>query len=104
MNRPRTPGRASTLALMPDPAQHPLRTLHEGLSDLDRRLFDAVAISPSPLLDLTMRPLSAAADHSKLWMVLAAGLGGLGGLSSRRGAVRGVVSIAATSLLVNQGL
>ena len=47
---------------MPDhPAPHPLRTLHEGLSDLDRRLFDAVAESPSPLLDLTMRPLSAAA-------------------------------------------
>ena len=54
--------RASTLALMPDPAPHPLRTLHEGLDDLDRRLFDAVAVSPSPLLDLTMRPLSAAAD------------------------------------------
>lgn len=97
--------RAGTLALMPDHvAPHPLRTLHEGLSDLDRRVFDAVAVSPSPLLDLTMRPLSAAADHSKLWMVLAAGLGGLGGLSSRRGAVRGVASIAVTSLIVNQGL
>lgn len=90
---------------MPEPAApHPLRTLHEGLSDLDRRLFDAVAVSPSPLLDLTMRPLSAAADHSKLWMVLAAGLGGLGGLSSRRGAVRGVATLAVTSLIVNQGL
>ncbi|MET9327298.1 phosphatase PAP2 family protein [Tsukamurella sp. NPDC003166] len=89
---------------MSDPAPHPLRTLHEGLSDLDRRLFDAVADSPSPLLDLTMRPLSAAADHSKLWLVIAAGLGGFGGLSSRRGAVRGVVSLAVTSLIVNQGL
>ncbi|KXP03144.1 bifunctional phosphatase PAP2/diacylglycerol kinase family protein [Tsukamurella pseudospumae] len=89
---------------MSDPAPHPLRTLHEGLSDLDRRLFDAVADSPSPLLDLTMRPLSAAADHSKLWLVIAAGLGGLGGLSSRRGAVRGIVSLAVTSLIVNQGL
>ncbi|MGW5456017.1 diacylglycerol kinase family protein [Nocardia sp. NPDC003979] len=88
---------------MPEPVPHPLRTLHEGLSDLDRRLFDAVADSPSPLLDLTMRPLSAAADHSKLWMVIAAGLG-LGGLSSRRGAARGLGSIAVTSLVVNQGL
>ncbi len=89
---------------MPDPAPHPLRTLHEGLSDLDLRLFEAVAVSPSPLLDLTMRPLSAAADHSKLWLAIAAGLGGLGGLSARRGAVRGVGSLAVTSLVVNQGL
>ncbi|TWS22463.1 phosphatase PAP2 family protein [Tsukamurella sputi] len=88
---------------MPDSVPHPFRTLHEGLSDLDRRLFDAVAESPSPLLDLTMRPLSVAADHSKLWMVLAAGLG-FGGLSSRRGAVRGLCSLAVTSLIVNQGL
>ena len=90
---------------MPDhPAPHPLRTLHEGVSDLDRRLFDAVAESPSPLLDLTMRPLSAGADPRKRWLVIAAGLGGLGGRSWRRGAVRGVASLAVTSLIVNQGL
>ncbi|MEV0335618.1 diacylglycerol kinase family protein [Nocardia sp. NPDC050717] len=88
---------------MPGPVLPPLRTLHVGLSDLDRRLFDAVAESPSPLLDLTMRPLSAVADHSKLWMVIAAGLG-FGGLSARRGAVRGLGTIAVTSLVVNQGL
>lgn len=88
---------------MPEPVPHPLRTLHQGLSDLDRKLFDAVAESPSPLLDLTMRPLSAAADHSKLWLLIAAGLS-TGGLSVRRGAIRGVATLAVTSLIVNQGL
>lgn len=82
---------------------HPIRTLTEGLNDLDRRLFDAVAESPSPLLDLTMRPLSSAADHSKLWVVIAAGLGSAGSLSMRRGAARGLASLAVTSLVVNQG-
>ena len=75
----RTPRSASTLALMPDhPAPHPLRTLHEGVSDLDRRLFDAVAESPSPLLDLTMRPLSAAAAPPERGLGFAAGRGGRG--------------------------
>lgn len=84
-------------------AESPIRTLRQGLSELDGRLFDAVADSPSPLLDLTMRPLSAAADHSALWMAIAAGLS-TRGLSSRRGAVRGLASLGVTSLLVNQGL
>lgn len=79
------------------------RTLRRGLSELDGRLFDAVADSPSPLLDLTMRPLSAAADHSVLWMAVAAGMS-TGGLSLRRGAVRGLLTLGVTSLVVNQGL
>ncbi|MCS3879781.1 phosphatase PAP2 family protein [Gordonia amarae] len=88
---------------MPRSRSYPLRTLTEGLNDLDRRLFDAVAESPSPLLDLTMRPLSSAADHSKLWVLIAAGLGSSGKLSMRRGAVRGLVTLGVTSLVVNQG-
>ncbi|GED99618.1 putative phosphoesterase, PA-phosphatase related protein [Gordonia spumicola] len=88
---------------MAESTSYPFRTLREGLNDLDIRLFDAVAESPSPLLDATMRPLSAAADHSKLWMVIAAGLG-FGGQSSRRAAVRGLGLLAVTSLVVNQGL
>ncbi|QRY61812.1 phosphatase PAP2 family protein [Gordonia sp. PDNC005] len=88
---------------MAQPSLRALRTINSGLNELDSHLFDAVAKSPSPLLDATMRPLSAAADHSKLWMAIAAGLG-FGGLSSRRGAVRGLASLAVTSLVVNQGL
>ncbi|QHN35857.1 bifunctional phosphatase PAP2/diacylglycerol kinase family protein [Gordonia pseudamarae] len=92
-----------TFDTMPRSLPYPLRTLGEGLEDLDRRLFDAVAESPSPLLDLTMRPLSAAADHSKLWMLIGAGLGSSGSLSMRRGAARGLVTLGVTSLVVNQG-
>ncbi|ADG76850.1 Phosphoesterase PA-phosphatase related protein OS=Tsukamurella paurometabola (strain ATCC 8368 / DSM / CCUG 35730 / CIP 100753 / JCM 10117 / KCTC 9821 /NBRC 16120 / NCIMB 702349 / NCTC 13040) OX=521096 GN=Tpau_0196 PE=4 SV=1 [Tsukamurella paurometabola] len=84
-------------------AESAIRSLRRGFSELDGKLFDAVADSSSPLLDHTMRPLSAAADHSVLWMAIAAGMS-TGGLSLRRGAVRGLASLAVTSLVVNQGL
>ncbi|MFT4088190.1 MAG: phosphatase PAP2 family protein, partial [Gordonia sp. (in: high G+C Gram-positive bacteria)] len=73
-----------------------------GLSDLDVRVFDAVAGSKSPFLDATMKPLSAAADHSKLWMGIAAGLWLTKNPSLQAGALRGVVTVGATSLIANQ--
>ena len=69
---------------------------------MDREVFDAVAASPSPLLDTVMPNLTRAADHSKLWFVIAAGLGALGSPAVRRGSARGVASLAVTSLLTNQ--
>ncbi len=51
-----------------------LTEIGEGLGTLDREVFEAVAESPSPLLDTTMPRLSWAADHSKLWFVIAAAL------------------------------
>ncbi|MDQ1321871.1 MAG: hypothetical protein QG655_3116 [Actinomycetota bacterium] len=83
---------------------HPLSAIREvtrGLGRLDRAVFEAVADSPSPLLDRAMPALTRAADHSKLWIVLAAVLS-QGPPSTRRGAVRGLTSLAATSLLTNQ--
>ena len=74
----------------------------EGLGELDAEVFSAIASSPSPLLDATMRPLSAVADHSKLWMLIAAGLGASGRPSLQRGAVRGLATLAVTSLVANQ--
>jgi diacylglycerol kinase family enzyme/membrane-associated phospholipid phosphatase len=79
-----------------------IRQIGEGLGTLDREVFEAIAESPSPLLDATMPRLSRAADHSKLWLVLAAALWGLGGPAVKRGASRGVVSLALTSLITNQ--
>src|SRR5690349_17955994 len=79
-----------------------IRQIGEGLGTLDREVFEAIAESPSPLLDATMPRLTWAADHSKLWFVIAALLGTLGGPSARRGAMRGVLSLALTSLLTNQ--
>ena len=46
----------------------------EGLGTLDREVFEAIAESPSPLLDAIMPRLTAAADHSKLWLAIAAAL------------------------------
>jgi diacylglycerol kinase family enzyme/membrane-associated phospholipid phosphatase len=79
-----------------------VRAIGKGLGTLDREVFEAVAESPSPLLDTTMPGLTRAADHSKLWFAIAAAMGALGSQSVRRGAARGVVSLAVTSLVTNQ--
>ncbi|WP_319455773.1 MULTISPECIES: bifunctional phosphatase PAP2/diacylglycerol kinase family protein [unclassified Mycobacterium] len=79
-----------------------IQQIGEGLGTLDRELFEAVAESPSPLLDAMMPRLSSAADHSKLWFVLAAVIGVAGSTSAKRGAARGVATLAVTSLLTNQ--
>lgn len=72
-----------------------------GLGTLDREVFTAVAESPSVLLDRTMPVLTRAADHAKLWAALAALLAA-GPPSARRGAGRGLASLAVTSLVTNQ--
>jgi membrane-associated phospholipid phosphatase len=79
-----------------------LRRITQGLGALDREIFEAIAESPTPLLDTMMPPLTRAADHSKLWFVIAAGLAATGKSSARRGAARGVITLAATSLFTNQ--
>lgn len=79
-----------------------LTEIGQGLGTLDREVFEAVAESPSPLLDTTMPRLSRAADHSKLWFAVAAALVATRQPSMARGAVRGVVSLGITSLLTNQ--
>lgn len=79
-----------------------LRQIGQGLGTLDREIFEAVAGSPSPLLDTAMPRLTRAADHSKLWFAIAAGLGTVGTPAIRRGAARGVITLAFTSLLTNQ--
>ncbi|PXX05623.1 bifunctional phosphatase PAP2/diacylglycerol kinase family protein [Mycolicibacterium moriokaense] len=79
-----------------------IRQIGQGLGTLDREVFEAIAESPSPLLDATMPRLSRAADHSKLWLAIAAALAALGGPSARRAAGRGVLTLAVTSLLTNQ--
>lgn len=79
-----------------------IRQIGEGLGTLDREVFEAVAESPSPLLDAVMPRLTRAADHSKLWLAIAAVLAASGHRASRRGAVRGVVTLAVTSAVTNQ--
>jgi undecaprenyl-diphosphatase len=79
-----------------------LTQIGQGLGTLDREVFEAIAESPSPLLDTAMPRLSWAADHSKLWFVIAAALVATRHPATARGALRGVVSLALTSLFTNQ--
>lgn len=79
-----------------------IRQITSGLGTLDREVFEAVAESPSVLLDRSMPVLTRAADHSKLWFAIAAALVATGSPSARRGAGRGVATLAVTSLVTNQ--
>ncbi len=79
-----------------------LRQITEGLGSLDEEVFEAIANSPSQLLDITMPALTRAADRAKLWLAIAAALLVSGRPSAQRGAVRGVASLAVTSLITNQ--
>ena len=68
---------------------------------VDRAVYDAVAQAETPTLDRGMQVLSNVADHSKLWVGIAALLAATGGESGRRAAVQGLASVAVSSLLVN---
>jgi undecaprenyl-diphosphatase len=81
---------------MPEP-----RKPWDELSELDHAVYAAIAKTPTPTLDRTMRRLSGAADHSKLWLGSAAALAALGGPAGRRAAVNGLASIGLTSVVVN---
>jgi undecaprenyl-diphosphatase len=78
------------------------RQIGEGLGTLDREVFEAVAESPSPLLDAVMPKLTAAADHSKLWFGIAAVLMATRHHATKRGAARGLATLGVTSLVTNQ--
>ncbi|WP_378731178.1 bifunctional phosphatase PAP2/diacylglycerol kinase family protein [Nocardia brasiliensis] len=68
---------------------------------LDRRLVERTArLRPSPA-DQLLRSLSMSANHSRLWMAVAAGLFVAGGRAQRRGAVRGLAAVSLASGLAN---
>ena len=71
------------------------------LRALDQAVYSAVAATPTPSLDEPLRRLSNAANDSRLWLAIAAGLAVVGGGAGRRAAVRGTVAIGVTSTLVN---
>ena len=51
-----------------------INQITRGLGTLDGELFDAIAETDTPLLDMVMPPLTRAADNSKLWLAIAAAL------------------------------
>jgi undecaprenyl-diphosphatase len=69
----------------------------------DRRLHAWVGGLPASPADRWLRRLSVAADHGKLWLVIAIVLGLRPG-APRRGALRGVAAQGISSLVVNEVL
>lgn len=67
----------------------------------DLATFRWVARRPSRMLDAFLPRLSRSADHGVLWMGVAALLAATGGRFGRRAAVRGMLSLAASSAVVN---
>lgn len=74
------------------------------LGQLDRAVYAAIADTPTPSLDEPIRRLSHAANFSKVWIGVAAGMAVLGGNPGRRAAATGLVAIGVTSAVVNQGI
>lgn len=68
---------------------------------VDTAVYGAIAASETPSLDVAMRRLSRAADHSKLWFAVAAALVLLGGPGGRLAARRGLVSLGVASGFAN---
>ncbi|MET7987969.1 phosphatase PAP2 family protein [Streptomyces sp. NPDC005281] len=71
------------------------------LLDWDQRLFTRVASAHVPGADPALRRLSHVANHGRLWLGTAAGIGLAGGPAGRRAALRGLGSLALASFTVN---
>lgn len=67
----------------------------------DERAYRWLAAQEIPVLDATLPRLSKAANHSRLWMVIAAILAIFGGQKGRAAAARGLAAIALGSAVVN---
>lgn len=74
------------------------------LGAVDRATYEAVAHTPTPVLDPPVRRLTNAANYSRLWLGIAAAIALVGGKRGRKTALEGVVSIGVTSATVNLGV
>jgi membrane-associated phospholipid phosphatase len=77
-------------------------TLARAAARWDQELFERTARRQLPLLDRVLPALTRAADHSVLWLAVAAGLAAAGGPRGRRAARTGLIAVAVTSALANQ--
>ena len=77
-----------------------LRRAGHELLVLDRAVYAAVHATPSPEIDHALARISHAADHSRLWLAVAAGMVPLGP-RPRRAAAVGLGALALTSAVVN---
>ncbi|MGH7483096.1 MAG: phosphatase PAP2 family protein, partial [Longimicrobiales bacterium] len=70
------------------------------MREVDQKVSRWIGRQPPSSLDVVMKGLSAAANHSLVWFTLAVGLAATKG-ATRRGALRGTLAIAATSFTAN---
>lgn len=71
------------------------------ISAFDRRLMGLVSPSQSRVLDHVLPKLGRAADHSKLWIGLAATMAATPRRNTRRAALRGLASVSLASASAN---
>jgi undecaprenyl-diphosphatase len=76
-------------------------TWGDELNELDVAVYAAIAVTPTPTMDVALRGLSRAASYSRLWLGCSAVLAACGGKRGRRAAENGLTSIALTSAVVN---
>jgi membrane-associated phospholipid phosphatase len=95
---------AAQLADARSPARKRLAESLRELGVVDRAVYAAVASASTPVLDEPVRRLSGAANNSRLWLAIAAGLAIAGGHRGRRAALTGTVAIGVTSAFVNLGV
>jgi membrane-associated phospholipid phosphatase len=79
----------------------PWTTWGDELNKLDLAVYAAIAVTPTPGMDVALRRLSRAASYSRLWLGCSAVLAACGGKRGRRAAENGLTSIALTSAVVN---
>lgn len=78
-----------------------IRRLTGEADSLDHAVYDAIANTPTPTLDVPARWLSKAANYSVLSILIAGVLATLGGHRGRHAAVRGLTAVGATSIVAN---
>lgn len=78
-----------------------LRSAADQARRLDLALYRAAARTRTPVLDAALSRLSRAADYSRLSLAAATVLALVGGPAGRRGAARGLASVAVTAAVVN---
>jgi membrane-associated phospholipid phosphatase len=71
---------------------------------LDVAVYAAIPVTPTPAMDVVLRRLSRAANHSRRWLGCSALLAAFGGRRGPRDAENGLASIALTSTVVNLAL
>jgi membrane-associated phospholipid phosphatase len=76
-------------------------TWGDELNKLDLAVYAAIAVTPTPAMDVALRRPSRAASYSRLWLGCSAVLAACGGKRGRRAAENGLASIALTSGVVN---